>query len=334
MTEGDFNFGARRTSRIELQFSAQISTKDPSGKAEVLDAQALVVNMHGAKLECKRPFQLNEEVDIFVYTTGKSAKGKVAWTNWDRNSWIVNELRDCVTRKRSKEEVAWTNWDWHFGIVAELRRKWREISPPYSNEESFEENGHKERKYEFAVELYEPQDLWTFLVDPQPQDWEEWKMKKGKKSRRKPEPFLASVDPKSESMPQPTQKENVEITPVGPLKELAASSETMDANFELANSFPDPNPLKKPLIGEHSINSTHCPACASGEPKESIKAPEIPVPSVVFSETARAHSDLSPGELHFDGSSAGLAFAPDGQQGEGEKFGSTQSATGEWLDWL
>jgi len=145
MKEGDVNSGVRRTARVELQFHTQISIKDPFGRAEILDAQTLAVSMHGARLECERPFQLNEEVDIFVYLTGKRAKGKVSWTKWD----------------------------WPSGIVRELRKQLRNIAPPYS-----EENSNAESKNEFAVEWYEPQDLWTFLVDSPPQDWQEWKIKK------------------------------------------------------------------------------------------------------------------------------------------------------------
>jgi hypothetical protein len=159
MKEGNLSSRVRRTARVELQFHAQISTQDPLGRAETLDAQTLVVSMHGARLACERPFQLNDEVDIFVYLTGKRAKGKVTWIKWD----------------------------WPSGIAKELRKQLRKISPPYS-----EENGNEESKNEFAVELYEPQDLWTFLVDSPPQDWQEWKSKKHRESPRIPEPLHLS----------------------------------------------------------------------------------------------------------------------------------------------
>ena len=137
---------ARRTARVELQCLAQVSIKNPFGGTEILDeVRTLAVSLHGARLACERAFQLNEELDIFVYLTGKRAKGKVTWI---------------------KE-------DWPSGIVRELRKQLRKGLPPRS-----EGNGNEESKNEFAVELHEPQDLWTYLVDSPPPDWQEWKIKR------------------------------------------------------------------------------------------------------------------------------------------------------------
>jgi hypothetical protein len=304
MKEAHLTFGARRSTRVELRFPTQISTKDPFGRAEIFDAHTLVVSMHGARLECQRPFQMNEEVGITVFTTGKSAKGKVTWTS------LTSEL------------------DRNYAFARELRKLWRRTSPEYSDE-----NSNKDSEYQFAVELYRPQDLWTFLVDP-PQDWQESKIKKETESPRIPEPLLSSQDLVSESATQQPQKEEVVKPTAESLKDLAAFPENMGPNSALANLAPDQNnrlSSGKPSIEDLSEDSTRRTAAASSPPQVSVEALELSIPSVAFSETANAGPGPDPRESHSDEAPSGLASAPASQQGMPEMFRSPQSAMAEWL---
>ena len=61
--------------RIPLRLGIQ--TEGASVRS--LDAWTLVLNGHGARIECKRPLDLNQEVLLTVSATERSSKGKVVW---------------------------------------------------------------------------------------------------------------------------------------------------------------------------------------------------------------------------------------------------------------
>src|SRR5262249_32637798 len=84
MDADKFSLKARRTTRIPLRIPV-LMIVDEAGKSRSLDGWTMIVNVHGAKVECKRRFALHEEVLVQVPFNGKSQRGKVVWARAEAN---------------------------------------------------------------------------------------------------------------------------------------------------------------------------------------------------------------------------------------------------------
>ena len=83
MTPDNF-LGARGSTRVALRLPVRLGIKDEKGTFRELAAQTLVVSKYGAKIECKRPLDVNQEVTVTVLPSEKrSGIGRVVWC--DRN---------------------------------------------------------------------------------------------------------------------------------------------------------------------------------------------------------------------------------------------------------
>ena len=91
MDDEQFSLRARRTTRILLRIPVHLVVQE-GGQAQFFDAWTMIVNIHGAKIECKQAFQPGDEVLIQVPSNGKAQKGKVVAGTLDRNDTGNYEL--------------------------------------------------------------------------------------------------------------------------------------------------------------------------------------------------------------------------------------------------
>src|SRR3990172_3099585 len=84
MTADQFRLKARRTTRIPLRIPVLVVIQEDD-RSRSLDAWTMIVNIHGARIECKRRFEVGEQVVIQVPFNGMSEKGKVVWAKSEPN---------------------------------------------------------------------------------------------------------------------------------------------------------------------------------------------------------------------------------------------------------
>ncbi|MGH9782566.1 MAG: hypothetical protein ACRD88_00125 [Terriglobia bacterium] len=85
MNDENFSLKARRTTRIPLRIPVQLITEE-NGSTQTVDGWTMIVNVHGARIECKRPFVLHEEVLLQIPSNGKAQKGTVVWASAAANN--------------------------------------------------------------------------------------------------------------------------------------------------------------------------------------------------------------------------------------------------------
>ena len=79
MTGSDFSLKTRSSTRIPMRISVRLGIQTEGTSVRSVDAWTLVLNRHGARIECKHPPDLNQEVLLTVSATEMSSKGKVVW---------------------------------------------------------------------------------------------------------------------------------------------------------------------------------------------------------------------------------------------------------------
>ena len=78
--------GARGSGRVPLRLAVQLRIKDGKGTFRGLAAHTVEVGKYGAKIECKRPLDVNQEVTVTVLPSEKqSGTGRVVWCNSNRS---------------------------------------------------------------------------------------------------------------------------------------------------------------------------------------------------------------------------------------------------------
>lgn len=84
MTPTDFSLNARRSTRIPMRIPVRVGVKQSDGTFDTLNGWTVVLNKHGAKIECARPFELG---NILLVTVGnsRSGLGNVVWTDQKKN---------------------------------------------------------------------------------------------------------------------------------------------------------------------------------------------------------------------------------------------------------
>ena len=85
MNDDRFSLKARRTTRIPLRIPVHLIVQEKDGRTRTLDGWTMIVNVHGARVECKRPFALHEDVLLQVPSNGKAQKGRVVWSASEAN---------------------------------------------------------------------------------------------------------------------------------------------------------------------------------------------------------------------------------------------------------
>lgn len=84
MNDEKFGLKARRPTRILLRIPVHLIVQE-GGQAQFFDAWTMIVNMQGAKIECRHALQPGDEVLIQVPSNGKAQKGTVVERTLDRN---------------------------------------------------------------------------------------------------------------------------------------------------------------------------------------------------------------------------------------------------------
>ena len=85
MSGSDFSLKARSSTRIPMRIPIRLGIQTEGASVRSLDAWTLVLNGHGARIECKHPLDLNQEVLLTVSATEMSSKGKVVWRELNPN---------------------------------------------------------------------------------------------------------------------------------------------------------------------------------------------------------------------------------------------------------
>jgi hypothetical protein len=106
-----FSLKARRTTRIPLRIPIQIVLHE-DGKPVTLDAWTTIVNIHGARIECKRGLVLQQEVLIQVPFNGMSQKGSVVWNRKEQNERGNFEFAVELERPENLWGVGFPPSDW------------------------------------------------------------------------------------------------------------------------------------------------------------------------------------------------------------------------------
>ena len=68
-----------------MRIPVRLGIQTEGASVRSLDAWTLVLNGHGARIECKHPLDLNQEVLLTVSATEMSSKGKVVWRELNPN---------------------------------------------------------------------------------------------------------------------------------------------------------------------------------------------------------------------------------------------------------
>lgn len=69
-----------------MRLPVRLGFKDENGASQKVDACTLVLNKHGARIECKRSFALRQELVLTVVPTKKSATGNIVWREANSNA--------------------------------------------------------------------------------------------------------------------------------------------------------------------------------------------------------------------------------------------------------
>ncbi len=79
MNAESFSLKARRTTRVPLRIPVQVTIKE-ADQAKAVDGWTVLVNIHGAKIECKRRMQVGDTVSITVLVSHKTQSGNIVWS--------------------------------------------------------------------------------------------------------------------------------------------------------------------------------------------------------------------------------------------------------------
>ena len=86
MNDVSFSLKARRATRLPLRIPILLVFREnETEKERTLDAWTLIVNVNGARVECKHLFETSQEVVIRVPHLGKSQKGVIVWRDSSAN---------------------------------------------------------------------------------------------------------------------------------------------------------------------------------------------------------------------------------------------------------
>ena len=108
----DFSVRMRRTTRVPMRVAVRVSMTDSFGSPEMFTAWTTVVNKHGARLTCKRSFDLGKEVSITCLATGKSASGTVVWSSGSQDSTGNFEFAVELFEPFNLWQIAFPPGDW------------------------------------------------------------------------------------------------------------------------------------------------------------------------------------------------------------------------------
>jgi hypothetical protein len=110
-TGDQFSLKARRTTRIPLRIPIQLVVQGEA-RARTLDAWTTIVNIHGARIECKVGLALQQEVVINVPFNGMSQKGCVVWNRKEQNERGNFEFAVELDRPENLWGVGFPPSDW------------------------------------------------------------------------------------------------------------------------------------------------------------------------------------------------------------------------------
>lgn len=84
MNDDKFSLKARRTTRIPLRIPVHLIIREED-RSRKLEGWTMIVNVHGARIECKRSFALHDEVLLQIPSNGKAQMGRVVWSASEAN---------------------------------------------------------------------------------------------------------------------------------------------------------------------------------------------------------------------------------------------------------
>ena len=86
MGADDFSLEARRSTRVPIRVPVRLGIKADEGPVQTLVAWTIVLSRYGARIECKRPLDVYQEVTVTTLA-GKeqTGTGRVVWCTSKRN---------------------------------------------------------------------------------------------------------------------------------------------------------------------------------------------------------------------------------------------------------
>ena len=85
-TPDNLSLGARQSTRVPMHLPVRLGIKEEKGAFQMLVAWTRVLSKYGARIECKRPLDVNQEVTVTVLPSEqRSGMGRVVWCNSKRN---------------------------------------------------------------------------------------------------------------------------------------------------------------------------------------------------------------------------------------------------------
>ena len=85
MNDDKFSLKARRTTRIPLRVPVHLVVQG-EGRSRSVDGWTTIVNVQGARIECKHRLAIDEEVLLQIPFNGKAQRGRVVWSGSEANS--------------------------------------------------------------------------------------------------------------------------------------------------------------------------------------------------------------------------------------------------------
>ena len=273
MNADTFSLKARRTTRIPLRIPIVLAFReDGAEKERSLDAWTLIVNVNGARVECKQLFEQGQELTLRVPHLGKSQKGMVVWRDTNANK---NGSYECGI-KLEKPENLWgvgfppSDWNPKASGIDDLLPN-RPASAPSTEVDS----SSTERPADKTVSAEEQQ---------------------GTSAQTSPAPAVVPVPPVPAEADVSAEPSSRERNPEPNLEQVRTYQE-VDLTEDLSQELPEPAAPKtrNPTLELLARDTTAEPA-ASVEPgpKLTNSLPEFPISATTGKETCPADIPQEP----------------------------------------
>jgi hypothetical protein len=253
MSGRDFSLKARRSTRIPMRIPIRLGIQTEGASVRSLDAWTLVLNRHGARIECKVPLALNQEVLLTVSATEMSSKGKVVWRELNPNQSGNYECTVELLKPENLWGVEFPPTDW----TSQRRAASEEAAEP-----SKEAAEPSKEAAEPSKEAAEPSEE---AAEP---------------SEEAAEPEVIPVSWQSDALETSPESQAVHEEVVAQWaggERIAVTAPYLDLTAELSQAQPPPPNLE---LGKGLLSTEEATVAKPGPASPEIPASEHPPPSV------------------------------------------------------
>ena len=87
MTPESLSLGALRSTRVAMRLPVRLEMKEEKGTFQTLAGWTLVLSKYAARIECRRPLDVNQEVMVTLLPAEeRNGMGKVVWCDSHPNN--------------------------------------------------------------------------------------------------------------------------------------------------------------------------------------------------------------------------------------------------------